>query len=293
MQDIEETIRPEEDHAKTMLESQLGIDFHHHDDGTKNGMPDLISANGKHVAEVITAAPHAVRIAEKSLKPISDTALPHCVRVIIPYSVIGGATKRARDNIKTDVLKLVDGKCDNHWFYPKGHFRPLDTVSAPILLLGEYVDGTKLLCIQDCRHSTKMPHQIEWSVMHEATDRDPWILLRQSLQLVDTEQHGKVQSLADKLKGYRNKHLVIYPFGPPGNMTAAFTRYVPPSNLRDFFPSQLSPPLSDVHLWLLYRYGDRGDIEGIHICTGNWTKFGTAIPRGNLDSLIRSFHYSE
>lgn len=71
-----------------------------------------------------------------------------------------------------------------------------------------------------------------------------------------------MRALGEKLDGYPNKHLVMYPFGPPGNLTAAFSRYSPPPNPRDLMPPQLNPPLADVHLWLMYRYEDR-DVTGM------------------------------
>ena len=40
-------IREEEEHAKIVLEGELGIEFHHHDDGSKDGMPDLLSFGRK------------------------------------------------------------------------------------------------------------------------------------------------------------------------------------------------------------------------------------------------------
>ncbi len=49
--------RPEEEHARTLLENELGMPFRRHDDGSKNGMPDLLSKDGNHVAEVITTVP--------------------------------------------------------------------------------------------------------------------------------------------------------------------------------------------------------------------------------------------
>lgn len=108
---------------------------------------------------------------------------------------------------------------------------------------------------------------------------DPWQLIRRSLHNVEEDQHGAVGSLAKKLNGYPNKHLVMYPFGPPGNLTAAFSRYVPPSDWWDLMPPQLNPPLDDIHVWLLYRYGNQDDVEGLHICSGHWSKFATTIPK--------------
>ncbi len=53
--------RAEEEHARIVLEDELGVEFQHHDDGSKSSMPDLLSLDGNHVAEVITTTPSAVR----------------------------------------------------------------------------------------------------------------------------------------------------------------------------------------------------------------------------------------
>lgn len=288
-------IRTEEDHAKIVLESDLGIEFKHHDDGSKDGMPDLLSVDKKHVAEVITTAPPAVREAQKSLKPMPEPTLPHCVRVIVPYTSVGAASKAARNKTKADILQwTANNGCEYHWSsHDEWRLRPgIDPM--PILVLGEYRGGVKVLCVQSCQHSANESHRIEWSVVHEPSSRDPWELIRQSLHIVDTEQRGGVQALAEKLTGYPHKHLVMYPFGPPGNLTAALSRYVSPSNSLDLMPPQLNPPLSDIHIWLLYRYETGYDIEGIHVCNGHWEKFGTAFPKhGGLPSLVRGFHYRD
>lgn len=287
--------REEEEHAKIVLEGELGIEFHHHDDGSKDGMPDLLSLDGKHVAEVITTVPPAVREAQKSLNPMPEATLPHCVRVMVPYTNVGGATKAARRKIKADVLQwTASNGCEYHWSScDEWQLRPgIDPI--PVLSLGAYGDGVKVLCVQHCQHSASDSHRIEWSVVHESSSRDPWELIRQSLHIVETEQRGGVQALAEKLNGYPNKHLVMYPFGPPGNLTAAVSRYVPPSNSRGLLLPQLNPPLTDIHIWLLYRYEPGNDAEGIHVCTGHWAKFGTAfLKQGGLSSLLRGFHYRD
>jgi hypothetical protein len=118
-------------------------------------------------------------------------------------------------------------------------------------------------------------------------------LIRQSLNIVDSEQHGGVQALTDKLDRYLHKHLVLYPFGSPGNLTAALSRYVPPSNPRDLMPPTLKPPIDDLHIWLLYQYDRRGVIEGLHVCNGHWAKFGTNFPKPDLSSPLERFHYRE
>ena len=43
--------RAEEEHARIMLEGELGVEFLHHDDGSKQRMPDLLSLDRNHVAE--------------------------------------------------------------------------------------------------------------------------------------------------------------------------------------------------------------------------------------------------
>ncbi|MET0978132.1 MAG: hypothetical protein ABWX63_04885 [Paeniglutamicibacter terrestris] len=288
-------IRPEEEHARIVLEGELGVKFKPHDDGSKQKMPDLLSSDGNHVAEVITTAPPALREAQNSLKPMPDPTLPHCVRVRVPYLNVGGATKAARNKIKADVLQwTASNGCKYHWpSHDEWQLRPgIDP--APILGLREYGDGVKVLCVQHCQHSASDSHQIEWTVVHESSSRDPWELIRQSLHIVETKQRGRVQALAEKLSGYPNKHLVMYPFGPPGNLTAAHSRYVPPSNSGDLMPPKLNPPLADIHIWLLYRYEQGNDVEGIHVCTGHWAKFGTAIPtQGGLPTGLRSLHYRD
>jgi hypothetical protein len=108
---------------------------------------------------------------------------------------------------------------------------------------------------------------------------------------VDDEQHGGVDALAKKLDGFPNKHLVIYPFGPPGNLTAALSSYLVPSNPQDLIPPLLSSPLSDVHLWLLYRYGNSGASEGLHVCSGHWAMFGAAFPKPDLSTPLERLRY--
>jgi hypothetical protein len=151
-----------------------------------------------------------------------------------------------------------------------------------------------VLCVQLCQHSNVESHQIEWFIVHEPSTRDPWDLIRQSLHIVDKEQRGGVQALAKKLSGYPNKHLVMYPFGPPENLTAAFSRYVPPSKSSDLIPPQLNAPLADVHIWLLYRYEKHDVAEGLHVCNGHWAMFGTTFPKLNgLFSPLRRLHYRD
>ncbi len=274
-----------------MLSGEVGVEFEHHDDGSKPSMPDLLSVDGKHVAEVITTTPYAVRKAEQHMDPVVEPSLPHCVWVMIPYTILGRVRKDVRPKIIVDVLRrTVEAGCDYHWSSREaGQLLPgIDP--DPILGLLAYDDGVRAVCAQRCLHSEVESHQIRWSVGHEASTDDPWTLIRRSLHIVDKEQHGGVQALAEKLGGYSNKHLVMYPFGPPGNVTAAFSSYVPPANPRDLLLPQLNPPLDDIHLWLLYKYGNGDVAEGLHVCSGHWAKFGTTFPKLDLSSL-RRLHY--
>lgn len=285
--------RAEEEHARLMLSREVGVEFRLHDDGSKSSMPDLLSEDGKHVAEVITTAPSAVRKEEQHLDPVAEPRLPHCVSVMIPYTRLGGATKDVRDKIRADVLRwTVEADCEYHWSAPDERGWLQGIGPDPILSLGGYDDGVRAVCVERCQHSDVESHQIRWSVGHEASPDDPWTLIRRSLHIVDKEQRGGVQALAKKLNGYPNKHLVMYPFGPPGNVTAAFGRYVPPSNLRDLLLPQLDPPLADIHLWLVYQYGNRDVVEGLHVCSGHWAKFGTTFPKLDL-SPLRLLHYRD
>lgn len=290
------TLGAEEEHARIVLEGELGVEFQHHDDGSKPRMPDLLSLDRDHVAEVITTSSPTVREAQQNLKPMPDATLPHCVRVIMSYAIVGGATKSARNKIKADVLRgTANPECTYHWT-SRDEQRLLPGIGPdPIFFLGDYDNGVTLWCVQHCQHSNVKPHQIEWSLVHEPSPVDPWMLIRQSLHIVDRKQHGGVEALAKKLNGYPNKHLVMYPFGPPGNLTAAFSRYMPPSNSRDLLPPQLNPPLADIHIWLLYRYGNHDDVvEGLHVCNGHWAKFGTTFPKPDKSSsALRRLHYRD
>lgn len=286
--------KADEEHAKSTLSGELGVELLIHDDGSKPGMPDLLSVDGKHVAEVITTAPSSVREAQQNLYPTSSPTLPHCVWVVIPYTAVGGATKRARENIAKDVLRwIAESGCNYHWQSRDPEHVGFSADSPPILALGAYDDGVTAVCVQRCKHPDEEPHQIRWSVAHEPSAEDPWNLIRRSLEIVGREQHGDVQALAEKLIGYPNKHLVLYPFGSPGNLMAALGSYVPPSNPRDLMPPTLKPPLDDVHIWLLYLYGHRGVVEGLHVCSGHWAKFGTAFPKPDLTSPLERLHYRE
>lgn len=287
------TLSAEEEHAKTLLEDEIGVEFQQHDDGSKSSMPDLLSLDGTHVAEVITTAPYAVRKAQKNLDPMPDILLPHCVWVMMPYMILGGAAKVVRNKIKADVLRwIAENECKYHW--PSRDERQLHPVFAPEPILGlrAYDDGVEVLCVQRCQHLVNQSHQIEWSVVHEPLSRDPWELIRQSLRIVDKEQRGGVQALAKKLNGYPNKHLVMYPFGPPGNLTAEINSYMPPSNSRDLMPPQLNPPFADIHVWLIYKYGKGDVVEGLHVCTGHWARIGTTFPNSvDQSAQLRQLHY--
>lgn len=286
--------RAEEDHARLLLSDELGVEFQLHDDGTRPSMPDLLSVNGKHVAEVITTTPAAVREAEQRLSPVAMPTLPHCVWVMIPYTILGGATKEVRHKIKADVLRWTsESGCEYHWSSPNERHLLPGVDPDPILSLGAYDDGIRVVCVQVCQHADVEPHQIRWSVAHAPSPQDPWRLIRQSLHIVDEEQRGGVRALAEKLKGYQHRHLVMYPFGPPGNLTAAFSAYVSPPSPRDLVPPQLNAPLDDVHLWLMYKYGNSDVSEGLHLCNGHWAKFGTTLPKPDLHLPLRRLHYPD
>lgn len=289
------SFRAEEEHAKVVLEGELDVEFQHHDDGSKPKMPDLLSLDGNHVAEVITTAPYAVREAQQSLDPIPHATLPHCVWVMMPYRIVGGASKAVRNKIMADVLRwTAKPGCKNHWSSCDERTLQPGFDPYPVLGLRAYDDGVKVLCVQRCQHLANESHQIEWPVAHEPSSRNPWELVRQSLHIVDKEQRGGVQALAEKLNGYPNKHLVMYPFGPPGNLTAEFNSYGPPSNSHDLMPPQLNPPLADIHVWLIYKYGNGDVVEGLHVCAAHWSRFGTALPnRIDWSSQLRQLHYRE
>jgi len=283
---------PEEEHARILLECQLGLPFRHHDDGSKNSMPDLLSADENHVAEVITTVHPLIRETENSLKPMPIPALPHCVWATVPYTLLGEASKKARNSIKSEILRWTDNeRCKNHW--PSHSMQPLTAAkdTMPFLPLSPPDSDFQALCTQDCQHSGNEPHQIKWTIVHEPTAVDPWQLIDQALHHVDTHQHGGVPALTEKLDGYPNKHLVMYPFGPPGNVTAAMSSYKPPADLSRFLPPQLAPPLGDIHLWLPYRYELQGPVEGLHICTGRWERFGTEIPKTDDLLSTQGLHY--
>ncbi len=287
-------IGAEEEHARTVLESELGVDFRHHDDGSANSMPDLLSLNGKHVAEVITTVPRAAREAQKNLNAVPHADLPHCVRVLLPFTLLRVASKPRRLKIQEEVLvSTATAACQHHWSSWGTRTPDRDNVgAAPLLFPRSLADGVTLLCVKHCGHPDDAPHQIDWTVLHQPSLVDPWQLIRQSLHNVK-EQRGGVQALVEKLGNYPNKHLVMYPFGPPESLTAEFSQYVPPSNLSDLMPSLLNSPLVDIHVWLLYRYGS-GVFEGLHVCSGYWTRFGTGIPK--LDGLfpaIQRPHYRD
>jgi hypothetical protein len=282
----------EETHARRMLSNELGVEFLLYDDGTSQSMPDLKSDDGKHVAEVITTALPAVREAAQHLRPVPEARLPHCVWVLIPYTILGSASRGMRDKIRAEILLWTgEASCENHWSSSNEQHLLQGVGPDAILSLRDYDNGVRVMCVQHCQHSPVEPHLIRWPVMHAPSPDDPWSLIRQSLNIVDMKQVGGVKALADKLDGYPNKHLVIYPFGPPGNLTAALTGYVLPSNLYDLMPPRLNPPLSDVHLWLMYQYGGSDAAEGLHVCNGHWAKFGTTLPKQNLSSPLRRFHY--
>jgi len=283
----------EEEHARLILAGDLGVEFAHYDDGSRPSMPDLLSADGQHVAEVITTATSAVRKAEQHLDPLTEPRLPHCVWVMIPYKILGGTTKIVRRKVADDVVRWTARGCEYHWSSrdPQELIPGVDP--TPILNLRAYDDGVQVLCAQRCQHSDVEPHQIRWSVMHAPSLDDPWSLVRRSLSNVDMEQRGGLPGLAKKLNGYPHKHLVMYPFGPPGNLTAAINGYVLPRNMLDLVPGAFDSPLDDIHLWLVYQYGNGDVVEGLHLCRGHWAKFGTVLPKLDLTSPLRRFHYPD
>lgn len=139
------TVTTEEEHARIVLEGELGVKFQHHDDGSKPSMPDLLSLDGRHVAEVITTAPAAAREAQKRLGPMPNATLPHCVRVLMPYTIVAGATKAVRHKIKADVLRwTATSGCEYHWSSrdEQQQLRP-GIGPGPILALRAYDDGVK------------------------------------------------------------------------------------------------------------------------------------------------------
>ncbi len=226
------------------------------------------------------------------MKLMPDPALPHCVWVTVPYMSLGGATQNIRNKIKAEILQRTDNdRCKNHW--PSHNLRPLtagnDTM--PLLPLNLPDSGVQALCVQVCQHPANEPHHIKWPTVHEPSAFDPWQLIDQALHHVGTHQRGGIPALAKKLSGYPNKHLVMYPFGPPGNLTAAVSSYQLPTDLNSFLPPQLAPPLDDVHLWLLYQYELQGPVEGLHLCTGRWERFGTRIPKTDDLLPMGDLHY--
>lgn len=276
-----------------MLSAEVGVEFRIHDDGSEPAMPDLLSADRKHAAEVITTAPAARRQAERALDASAEASLPHCIWVIFPYSILGGATKIVRNRIKADILRwtAVAG-CENHWSSRNEGDEKLHIELAPIRLLASYDDGVRVLCAQLCQHPAEEPHHIKWSVMHSTSPDDPWTLIQQSLAVVDQEQRGGVDALVKKLDGYTNKHLVMYPFGSPGNVTATLGDFVAPSDTRALMSVNFSSPLAGIHLWLVYKYGTDSATEGIHMCDGHWSRFGTTIPTPGSPTPIHGSHYS-
>jgi hypothetical protein len=284
----------EEEHARLLLSGDLGVDFSHHDDGSRPSMPDLVSADGKHVAEVITTTRSAVREAEHHLGSVAEPKLPHCVWVMVPYPILGGASKYVRLRVVADIVRWTsDISCDSHWSTSDAQKSQPGVDPNPILPLRAYDDGVQVVCVQLCHHPDSEPHQVKWSVLHSPSPDDPWTLIQQSLQIVGTEQRGGVQALAKKLNGYPHRHLVMYPFGPPGNLTAAISSYVLPRNVLDLMPAKLNPPLGDIHLWLVYQYENGDDVEGLHLCNGHWAKFGTTVPKLDPTSFLRRFHYPD
>ena len=120
--------RAEEVHARIVLEGELGVEFQHHDDGSKPRMPDLLSLDGNHVAELITTARKAVRQAQQSLDPMQDATLPDCVRVLLPYTIAGAARRpratksrqmscggQRRTDVSITGHHATNGSCSQAW----------------------------------------------------------------------------------------------------------------------------------------------------------------------------------
>ncbi|MET3509869.1 hypothetical protein [Plantibacter flavus] len=253
-----------------MLASELAVQFRHHDDGSEPAMPDLVSVDGLHVAEVVTTAPFAVRQAEKHLEPVPEPRLPHCVWVTIPRGMLPGATRAARSAVRADILRwAAESPCQDHW--PRANnLQP----PPPLIGLRKYDDGVTVFCVRQCQHADDDPHRIVWPVLHARSDIDPWQLIDLSLAMIEREQRGGVVSLVRKLAHYPNKHLVMYPFGSPGNPTAAISHFTPPGNPLALMPKCLPLPLSAVQLWLVYRYDLNGVAEGLRVWSGGWSRFG-------------------
>ncbi|WP_219816168.1 hypothetical protein, partial [Arthrobacter sp. B1805] len=194
------SVREEEEHARLLLSDELGVSFHHHDDNSEPGMPDLLSSDRKHAAEVITTVPAKAREAEKKLPAVIETKLPHCVRVLIPYTNLAGGSKRARQKIRADVLRwTVEAGCVYHWSSTDAQQLRPGVDPLPVLGLRAYEDGVQVACFQ-CRHDAPdEPHQIEWTIVHSPSPVDPWSLLQRSLGIIEKEQQGGVQALAKKL----------------------------------------------------------------------------------------------
>lgn len=157
----------EEEHARLMLAGELGVDFCVYDDGSRPSMPDLLSADGKHVAEVITTVLPAVREAERRLEPLVEPRLPHCVWAMIPYTVLGGVTRDVRSKIAADIIRWVEeAGCVFHWPSLTQHQSFDDPGPAPFLGLGAYDDGVRAMCVQSCFHPDAGVHQIRWGLLH-------------------------------------------------------------------------------------------------------------------------------
>ena len=87
-------LRTEEEHARLTLSGELGVKFRLYDDGSKPSMPDLLSSDGTHVAEVITTAPSDVRKEEQHLDPVAEPRLPHLRVGDDPVHKVGRCHKR-------------------------------------------------------------------------------------------------------------------------------------------------------------------------------------------------------
>lgn len=269
----------EEEHARQLLSVELDTEMRVHDDGSVAHMPDLVSVDRNHVAEVITTARASAREAQQRLGSVAEGGLPHCVWVVVPYVRVGGLSREVRRRIVGDVVRWTEiPQCAGHWPSVAGGPAYPNTPRVPLLPLRAYDDGVEVFCAEMCQHEKSEIHEVKWVVGHAPPDANPWQMIRESLRIVDEEHRGGVDALVSKLEGYPNKHLVIYPFGPPGNLSAELSAYQVPQDLADFAPPRLNPPISDLHLWLVYHYGDATSVEGLHLCNGHWARFGTDLP---------------
>ena len=97
---------------------------------------------------------------------------PHCVRVTMPYAIVGGATKPVRHKIAADVLRWTTKPgCQYHWSSRDERLLRPGVDPDPILSLRTYDDGVKcyafnavsirtLILIRSSGQSCTNPHQM-------------------------------------------------------------------------------------------------------------------------------------